>query len=663
MPTEKPELFRFDVYEFVAATGELYRKGHRLRLSEQQARLLVALLENGGEVVTRQEIRALLWPQGEYLDHDHAIRNTINQLRAVFRDKPYQPRFIETLPKRGYRFVAEVHAVSSSATLQESVVRPELSNELAVTASPVQALVPIDSSLPLKTLEAVKPVGRIRRLFSRPRVRLAAGTVTVLLAGTAYVGYRLGHRSAATVHASPGVIVLGIAPIEASGPAAQQLVEPFRLELMDAASQLPGVEVRAAHSFPGNLAMENVPALARKLQLDALLVGRIESTEANSFSFNFELVRGGDAVHLASFHSKGTAGQLEATRDQIQRELFLRIGSVTGHRLKPLRSTDNPAAYSDYLSGRAELVRHDDAAIHQAASDFSRAIDEDPSFAQAYAGLGSAYLLQGEHATSGRETAYDASRTAAVRAISLNPDLGEAHATLGFLDFRHDWNPVASEVEFKKAIELEPNQAMHRILYALLLCNTGRSAQALDQIAHAHAADPLWPSVYITEMYVASAARRNDLAIETAHKLIGMRPNWPLAHDQGAWALWYAGRHEDAVQEWIQMAELDQDPARIELEEKGLKILRRQGVVAYSRFKLHAIEQGGKWNHPNDFQPAEWQLNAGKDADALTSLRQMVREHDPEVLQFAASPAYLRLQNNPDFQALLKQVGLPFNSR
>ena len=107
------------------------------------------------------------------------------------------------------------------------------------------------------------------------------------------------------------------------------------------------------------------------------------------------------------------------------------------------------------------------------------------------------------------------------------------------------------------------------------------------------------------------------------------------------------------------MAELDQDQARLALEEQGLKTLRSEGVVAYSRMKLHAIEQGGKWNHPNDFQLAEWQINAGKDAEALVSLRQMVRDHDPEALQFAASPAYLRLHSDPGFQALLKQVGLP----
>jgi len=675
MARDRAKLFRFDAYEFAAGTGELHRKGHRVRLSEQQSRLLLVLLESSGEVVSREQLRSLLWPQGEHLDHDHAIRNAINQLRAVFRDKPGQPRFIETLPKRGYRFVATVQTVLNPASLGESADPAEIMQVPGATPG-IDArnndslLLPSVASrgygeiapVPPQQLQMGLPERRVGKaplgIFGW-RGKLAVALVFILVTVIGYVAYRRFHSSGPSPDAAKTTITLGIAPIDASGPAAQQLAGSFRLELMDAASQLPGVEVRAAHSFPDITASENVRELAQKLQLDAMLLGKIAGSDPNRFSFDFELVRGRDAVHLASFHYSGTASQLEATRDQIQRDLFVRLKTVAGQQLKPMHSTDNPKAYGDYLAGRAEMIRHDDAALREAVSDFNRAVSEDSSFAQAYAGLGSAYLLEGEHATTGREAAYDASRAAAVKAISIDPDLGEAHATLGFLDFRHDWNPNASEVEFKRAIELDPNQAMHRILYALLLCNTGRNAEALKQIAAARAADPLWPSVYITEIFVDSAARKNDQAIETARRLIAMMPNWSLAYDQGAWALWYAGRHEEAVRQWIHMAELDQDQARLALEEQGLKTLRSEGVVAYSRMKLHAIEQGGKWNHPNDFQLAEWQINAGKDAEALVSLRQMVRDHDPEALQFAASPAYLRLHSDPGFQALLKQVGLP----
>jgi Tfp pilus assembly protein PilF len=380
--------------------------------------------------------------------------------------------------------------------------------------------------------------------------------------------------------------------------------------------------------------MGDLHELAQKLQLDALLLGKIEETGDHHFNFVFELVRGSDDVHFDSLHLSGSGDQLGTVRDQVQHDLFFHLSGAANRHLKPVRTTENPIAYSEYLSGRAQLTGHDDAAIQQAIADFHQAVASDPSFAQAYAGLGSAYMLAAEHAKSGRETFYEAPHANSVEAISLNPDAGEAHATLGFLAFRHDWNAAASEVEFKRAIELDPSQPMNRILYALLLCNTCRSSEALEQIARAHAADPLWPPVYITEMYVASAAGENDRARDAAV-------------------------NEDEVQEWIRMAKLEQDQPRITLEEQGLKILRQQGVSAYSRFKLRAIEKDGNWNHPNDFQLAEWQFNAGEESDALVSLEQMVRDHDPEALQFAASPAYVPLRAVPAFRALLKQVGLP----
>lgn len=645
MIQEEPERYRFAQFEFVAGTGELYRLGHRLRLSDQQGRLLLALLTRHGQVISREEIRAVLWPGGEHLDYDHAIRNAINQLRDILRDTPRKPTYIETLPKRGYRFVAPVTPVGPE--------RPATASAPAAPSERDAAMVPTAAET------AAGPTGW-RRLVPPIRYRYAAAALVVVVA---VIGWRTRWFGLRAAQPSRGVIVIGIAPLEASGPQAQQLAEPFRAELMDAVAQLPRLEVRATHSFPPAGSLGDLRELARRLQLDALLLGKIETSDGVHFQLNFELIRGSDAVHLASFQLQGTAGQLSTLRDQLQRDLFYRLSSNAGQSLRPVRSTDNPLAYTAYLRGRALLMRHDDASIEQATAAFNEAVKADPEFAQAYAGLGSASILVGEHRAAERARAYATARDYANRAIALNPDLGEAHATLGFLAFRNDWNAAAAESELTRAIALEPNQAMHRLLYALLLCNTGRSDEALEQIARAHAADPAWPPIFITEMYVAAAARQNDRAIDAAHELIRLMPDWPLAYDQSGWAYWYAGRHKDAVQQWIQMAQLEHDNGRIALEQKGLALLAAQGDAAYARLKLAAIHSAAAATHPNDFQAAEWQINAGNLDEALASMRQMVREHDPEALQFGASPAYARLRGKPEFEALLHQVGWASPSR
>ncbi len=647
----------FESFEFHTSTGELFRRGLRLRLADQNARLLTALLERPGAVVGRQELRSLMWPEGEHLNHDHAISNGINQLRSILRDNPRAPSFIETLPKRGYRFIADVR------------FEPEPEVESGLSSSTGLTEEAVDDTIPEPQPEL--PVGPASELqldrgpqIQMTQVRTRRGSVYIYgpLALAALIlflvsSYLWLHRSSRPTEIN--IVTLGIAPIETSGEAAQSLAEPFRLELVDAASQLPGVEVRAAHSFvAGAVDPASIRAVAKSLQLDTLLLGKITSN-GDHFDFAFELVRGSDAVHLATFHYSGTREELGRIRSQIQRDLFLRLGDTERNRLNPVHSTENTQAYSSYLSARAELIQPTDEALDRAIHAFHHASELDGSFVQAFAGLGTAYLLRAEHSSLNREANYAAARIASATAVRLDPRDAEAHATLGFLDFRHDWNAIAAEIELKQAIDLEPGQALHRIMYALLLGNTGRFHESLDQIDLARAADPLWPPVYLSEIYLASAARKNTRALDAAQSLQKLMPAWPLAVDQGAWAFWYAGRYESAVREWIRMAKLEHDEARLTFEENGLNILHSNGVAAYSRLKLAAAKGPELWKHPNDFQLAEWQLNAGERQQALESLQVMIHDHDPESLQFAASPAYLSLHNDPAFNALLIQIGLP----
>jgi len=658
MGTSLGRTYFFSSFGFNSATGELSQSGQRFRLPDQNARLLTVLLERPGNIVGRDEIRQQMWPDGEHLNHAHAISNGINQLRYALRDNPRSPIFIETLPKRGYRFIAEVRFEDERDETSETFPEPASHKPTPLNSSlPHDALLQgmerdEGSSNTGVRVEPVRvPVGsNLRRL-------IAVFAALLIIAAGAGVWQTLRLRRP---HAPPQEITLGIAPIEASGEAAQKIAEPFRQELVDAASQLPGVQVRAAHSFPLTTSdINGIRSTAQRLQLATVLLGKITSQGGTNFTFDFELIRGSDAVHLATFHYTGTQAELENIRFRIQQDLFLRLSNTRHSSLSPVRSTENADAYRDYLTGRADLLHPTEGGVENAVKSFQHATKEDPNFAQAYAGLGSAQLLEAEHLTTDRETSYAAARASATRAVQINPRIGEAHATLGYLDFRHDWNAQAAEPELKQAIELDPGQAMHYLMYALLLCNTGRFSDALREVDLAHASDPLWPPIFLTDIYLSSAAHQNARALAAAQKLISIMPDWPLAYDQSAWAFWYAGRHEEAVREWIRMAQLEQDTPRLDLEQQGLGVLRKHGVVAYSQMKLAAIHDPMSRKHPNDFQEAEWQVNANNYDAAIHSLQQMVAARDPESLQFAASPAYLPLHADSRFKAILRAIGLP----
>jgi tetratricopeptide (TPR) repeat protein len=604
-----------------------------------------------------------MWPDGEHLNHDHAITNSINQLRAILRDNSRSPSYIETIPKRGYRFIAEVRF--EPASLPPAALEEPGSGGIIITPPELQ---PASSpeALPLPTVELpdLSPGLVDTQITQQRRPFLWYGVIAILVAGVLFGAEHLWGHHAHPLPSPPRQITLGIAPIEASDVEAQSIAEPFRLELVDAASQLPGVVVRAAHSFGSTtINHDAIPSLTQGLQLDTLLLGKITTSAPHHFDFTFELVRGSDAVHLATFHYSGTKEQLGTIRSQIQRDLFLRLSDSPSSRLDPIHSTENTQAYSDYLQGRQELIHPTDEAIGRAIQDFRSATSQDASFVQAFSGLGSAYLLRAEHSSLDRDASYAAARAASLTAIHLDPRTAEAHATLGFLYFRHDWNAVAAESELKQAIDQESGQALHRIMYALVLGNTGRFREALEELDKAQAADPLWPPIYLTEIYLYSAARDNARALDAAQKLQKLMPDWPLACDQKAWAFWYAGRHEEAIREWIHMATLEHDALRLELEQDGLKALATGGTIAYARLKLASLQSEQSSSHPNDFQPAEWQLNAGEPQQALRSMESMVHAHDPEALQFAASPAYFSLHGDPAFNALLTQIGLPLPAK
>lgn len=643
--------FVFATFTFDSASGELLRNGGRLRLPEQNARLLTTLLERAGSVVSRDELRRSMWPDGEFLDYDHSISNAVNQLRNILRDSSRTPAFIETLPKKGYRFIAQVQALSPP---------PEsASGEQAAEEHKDEDAVPVDTPPDWNEAPQAVPVQTepIRRGRNHALKRIVVWTLplaaVVLLAAIGFLLYRQHQANAA-----PTFTYMGIAPFEASGPDAEPLAESFRLDLADSISQLPRIQVRADHSFSDTRQdVASIQNEARALQLDDLLFGKLSIDSQRNCVLQFELVRGRDAVHLGSFRYTGTIDQLVSIRDQVQRDIFARLKlAETGRRMPG--STENPRAYEDYLQARLSLLRPTDESVAKAVLNFQAAIAEDSGFARAWSGLATAYVFQAEHGAAQRDLVYRQAKTAAQKAVQLEPSQAEAHAMLGFIAFRQDWDATTSERELRQAVVLEPGQATHHLMLALLLGNTGRFHEAFDQIDVARVEDPRWPPVYVTDMYLFTCAHQYGKALDVTQKLFSLMPDWPLAYEQRGWIYWYSGKYEAAVNDWLKMAELEKDAARRRLEEQGLAALRKGGARAYAQLRVEAIRGGAQWAHPTDFLPAEWMLKAGDHEEALRSIREMIASHDPDSLQLGVSPGFEELRSDPEFLAMMRKAGI-----
>jgi len=516
-----------------------------------------------------------------------------------------------------------------------------------------------DTVMQLQSVSLASPDHAVERSFSRFRWLLGCGVALLLILALAAGLYRHRSRPAVT---ETNVVALGIAPFESEGPGAEKMGESFRLDLADALSQLPFVQIRATNSLNSISRDDNgIRSISEKLQLDMVLLGKFQ-VQGNRCTVQFELVRGRDSLHLASFQYEGSKDELAGIRDKLQRDIFLNLQGK-GKSMQSIRgSTDDSQAYGEYLQGR-ELTRLRDAtALNQALVHYQTAIQRDPKFAEAYAGMAATHLaLRYFSDAVGHQ---NAAKQLAQQALQLDPQLAEAHAALGDVALRSAWDFALGERELRRAIELDPHKSTYHAWLSSLLVYEGRFDEALAEMNRAIADDPLWPLVYSMATYVAGMAHDNNLAIAFAQKYLSLVPDSPESHNQLGWAYFVAKRYDEGLAEWGQMAEMDKDPARIALEERGREAYHRGGAVAYALVRLDAMERRAPetTRRPNDFDPAEWYAFTGQRDKAIAALQRVVADHDGAAVLLAVNPMLDNLHDDPRFQSLLHQVGLTLPS-
>lgn len=644
------------MFVFDTLTGELKRNGRVVHIPAQAARLLTVLVQNPGEMVTREELVSRLWPDGERVDYDHSIHRTVSQLRAILRDKSSKPaRFIVTFPKRGYRFAAEVRQLQAAEVPgMTAPVSPQILEDPVKEGAPDE---PPSLSLEPRAKQQIGWAARLRRV-SWP-IWVTAGVVILVLG--AWTGLAVVRaRQRADAH----LLSVGIVPFDSTGDGAEGLAESFRLDLADSLSRVPTIELKATHSFDHTGRDEDLlQTRARQLGIDALVFGKF-AVLGNKCSLQLELVRSRDGLHLASLQYSGTREELGAIRDRIEGDIFRRLhpsgqadGSTESLRLERPAS---PAAYASYLKGRSYLVKWTDDLLRLAIASFNDALKIEPDYARADAGNASAYFILAQHGSGNRAENLEQSRTFATKAIALDPSLAEGYAMLGEVALTKDWNFAVADEQLQRAVNLDPSHAIYHQWLAILYCIEGKVELALQEIDKAHAADPEWAAPYMTEVYVADTGHLWDRAEQASAALLQRMPNWSLAHEQHAISLWSEGRYEDAIAEWHTAAVLDDDKNRTRLEERGADAFRAGGVPAYAQVRLQAIAtRVGISHEEQDFDPAEWYAYAGNMDKAMDAVEALVKSRSTEALEVGGEPAFIPLHKNPRFIALLKDAGLP----
>jgi tetratricopeptide (TPR) repeat protein len=419
------------------------------------------------------------------------------------------------------------------------------------------------------------------------------------------------------------------------------------------------VQVRSAHSVNQlRLTDASLPAYSAKLGLDVILFGTFKRNSRRC-DLQFELVRVRDLVHLATLRYAGSIDQLGSIRDNIQRDLFGKLRLSGNGDRPPAGSTSDPEAYQAYLQARYQFSLQSVQSLPLAVEQYKLAVERDGRFAKAYIGLAQTYLVMFSHNLLPPREALAKAGDAVKRAERLGDSSAEIHSILGYIRFYRDWDLAGGVEEAKLAIRLEPHQPIYRQWLAILLSDERRFSEALDEISLAEADDPYWPSLYITEAYVASNAQDSVRMIGAARKVKELMPDSPIVYDTMANALWLSGRQLEGIAEWRRMAVLEHDSERVAMEDRGLAAYRRDGVRGYAKVRLAEFANTHETElHPNDFDPEEWYMTAGYTQRALEALRQRANAHDPAFLEQTTNVFFNSIRNAPEFVALLKQAGI-----
>jgi TolB-like protein/DNA-binding winged helix-turn-helix (wHTH) protein/tetratricopeptide (TPR) repeat protein len=630
---------QFGVFEVDLRNAEIRRRGAKIRLQEKPFQLLVLLLERAGDITTRKELRRGLWPADTFVDFDANLKTTVNKLRQALGDSAENPVFIETIPRRGYRFLAPVSFIEES----RGISAPE--QDSTVTG-------PQSSSV--RSSVGVENVWTWRHL--------AAAVLSVICVGT-LATYLARPKAQHTPASSPGArrAVLIVLPFDnLSGDPSQ---EYFSDGLTDEMIVLFGRQypqslavIARTSAMQFKAAHKSFAQVSREVGgVDYVLEGSVRRSGTH-VAINAQLFRVQDQVSLwAETYEREVSDVLAIQHDvagQIAHSLVLKLTSAP-IAIPP--APPDPKVYDAYLMGVFEANKRSEDSIQKSIRFFEQAIQGDPTYAPAYAGLANSYLLSAGWLIMSPAEAYPKARDAALRAVALDENLAEAHTTLAEVRHEYEWLWADAEREFRRGVELNPNSAIAHKSYAEFLMHDSRNAEAIAEMERARDLDPLSLIDDSLLGFVYMYAGQNERAIQECEKVIQLDPQFAPGHYFISGALMRARRYDEAISHLQTAKNLTNGASLIASGLAGA--YARSGRRAQALRELHGLQERGKHAYVSPYGLAQVYADLGDNRAALDMLERAATEHAFELMFLRVDQSFLPLHDDARFQQLLKKIG------
>lgn len=600
-PLRQPQTARFGVFALDLRSGELRRDGVRVPLQEQPFRLLAFLIARPGDVISRDELHEQLWPS-EFVDFDHGLNTAIRKLRTALDDSADNPRFIETLARRGYRFIAPV------------------SWDGDTIAPPPSKVVPGRTSL------------------------LVIAAVALLLAIAAIFLLR---RSPASVPPSIGAVA--VLPFTNDHPQTAHLSDGLTEELIDALSRQPSMRVMARTTvFRYKGQAVDPKTVGRDLDVGAVVVGNIRR-DGDAYRVRVELIDVRDGSQLWGDHFQVSSVELPGLQNRIADLLFNRLRY--GKRV-PGAQTQNAEAYQLYLKGLYAWNERGVDDLRRSIELFTRAAALDPTYAAPHAGMANAWGVMTGNGIISPEEGAPRVMAAARKALELDPANAEAYTSMATTKFRNLWDFAGAEADYRHALRLNPNYATGHQWYADFLRSMGRFAEARHEIDTAYKLDPFAPAItgarcwsfFFEERYaegIAFARRAAEVDERCAAPTCVVRSMAALGDFEGMFR---------------EMRKLEAPRFEVAALEGAFRKEGREGLY---RKRLEGFLASGKPEYSHPVEIAETWAALGNKDEAFRWLDIAARHRVSRVTMVNVNPELKALRDDPRFDELLKRIGLP----
>ncbi len=640
-PKDSGRVFRFGVFEADVGRLELRKHGIRVGLQEQPFQVLATLLERRGEIVTRDELRQQLWPSDVFVDFDHGLNKAVNKIREALGDPANNPRFLETVPRHGYRFIAPVEVLPG-----EHAELPGAARESRVTPQPA----PVRAHV-----EPPAPASRARRL--RLLLATVSGALLLLLGFLAI--QKFWPRSAPQAQRA----MLLVLPFTNMGNDPQQeyfcdsMTEEMILHLGRLHPERLGVIARTS-AMVYKSAPKPAAEIGRELGVQYILEGSIRQL-ADRVRVVVKLIQASDQTQVwANSYERELRDIVGLQRELTQTiadEINLKLGAEQRSQLAQGRPI-HPEAYRAYLLGRYSVSKFTQEGLSKGIEYLHQASVMDPNYALSYDGLAYYYIIANDWLLPPRE-AMPRAREAARRALKIDDSLADAHASLGIVYFWYDWDWPAAEGEFRRALELNPSSARAHEFYGWYLAAMGRFDEAVEQEKRALDYDPLSPEINTLLGHVLYLARRPDEAVAPLSKAIRLDPNYWFARLLLGLVYQQRGQLQEALAEFREARRIEKETPE-PLGALGLAYALL-GDKAQARAMLQELKARSKRQYVPPYQMAKIHLGLGEKDQALAWLEKAFEERSLFLTWLKVEPEMDSLRSDPRFQDLLRRVGLP----